>query len=92
MTKTPTQIFLPKQIRTKHREDDNPFFLYNHDIFLAVLFQSKLNISNYELMNEACIVSFPCLYIKARKSTKIIRSSISYFSDLCRNCQHAPIN
>ena len=29
MTKTPTQIFLPWQIRTKHREDDNPnFFLY----------------------------------------------------------------
>ena len=29
MTKTPTQMFLPKQIRTKHRKDDNPnFFSY----------------------------------------------------------------
>ena len=29
MTKMPTQIFPPKQIRTKHCEDDNPnFFLY----------------------------------------------------------------
>ena len=33
---------------------------------LAVLFQSKLNISNYELMNEECIVFVPCFYIKAK--------------------------
>ena len=71
MTKTPTQIFSPKQIRTKHRQDDNPnFFLYNHDIFSAVFFQSKFNISNYESMNEVCIVFFPCLYIKAKKSMR----------------------
>ena len=29
MTKMTTQMFSPKQIRTKHREDGNPnFFLY----------------------------------------------------------------
>ena len=68
MTKTLTQILSSKQIRTKHRGDDNSnFFLYNHDIFSAAVFQSKLNISNYELMNEVCIVFFPCLYIKAKK-------------------------
>ena len=36
--------------------------------FSAVLFRFKLNIFHYELMNEVCIVFFPCLYIKARKS------------------------
>ena len=46
MTKTPTQIFSPKQITTKHREDDNPnFFLYKtlplSDICLAFTSNTK---------------------------------------------------
>ena len=53
--------------QTISRHFFQPF--YNHDIFSAVLFQSKFNISNYEMMNEVYIVFFPCLYIKARKST-----------------------
>ena len=60
-------------------------------VFSTVLYQSKFNIFNYELINEVRIVFFPCLYIKVRKSkcfTNIIHSSIPYFSDLCHNCQH----
>ena len=46
MTKTPTQMFSPKQIREKHREDDNPiFFLYEtlplSDICLAFTSNTK---------------------------------------------------
>ena len=46
MTKTPTQIFSPMQIRTKHREDNNPnFFLYEKlspsDICLAFTNNTK---------------------------------------------------
>ena len=45
MTKTPTQIFSPKQIGTKHREDDNPNFLYKtlplSDICLAFTSTAK---------------------------------------------------
>ena len=46
MTKTQTQIFSPKQIRTKHREGDNPnFFSYKtlplSDICLAFTSNTK---------------------------------------------------
>ena len=36
--------------------------------FSTVLYQSKFKISNYELMNEVCIVFLSCLHIKVSKS------------------------
>ena len=37
MTKTLTQIFSPKQITAKHREDDNPNFLLHKTLLLSDL-------------------------------------------------------
>ena len=70
--KNPKHRELPLSLKIRitdvHKQTKTTTVKQYHDIFLTVLYQSRFNIFNYELMNEVCIVFSLCLYIKERKS------------------------
>ena len=68
----PFSISLNSRLKIPNTDDHKQAYTTTvkqyHDIFSAILHQSKFNISNYELMKKVCIVFFSCVYIKARQS------------------------